>query len=237
VNRNRLLLLAGAAVAAVVVVVVAIVLAGSGGSGDSTATTGAATGTTAGGDEAAATFAGVPQSGEFLGKASAPATLVVFEDPQCPFCKQWNLDTLPGVVRDYVRTGRIRIQYRGVVVIGPNSVAGLRAIYAAGRQNKLWNMAEALYQRQGEENSGWITLGVIRQAARDAGAAPAKVIADADAAPVTAALNASALFAQSYGVAGTPTFAIQKQLGALQQLQVSGLAPAEFTPALDAALR
>ena len=42
------------------------------------------------------------------------------------------------------------------------------AIYGAGGQNKLWNMAEALYERQGDENSGWITLPVIRAAATEA---------------------------------------------------------------------
>jgi protein-disulfide isomerase len=43
--------------------------------------------------------------------------------------------------------------------------------------------------------------------------------------------------AQSLGINGTPTFAIQKQLGSLQQLQVSGLEPGDFTPALDRALQ
>ena len=35
-------------------------------------------------------------------------------------------------------------------------------MYAAGQQNKLWQMAEALYERQGDENSGWITDAVVR---------------------------------------------------------------------------
>ena len=126
--------------------------------------------------EAVSTFAGVPQSGDTLGKASAPVTLTVFEDPQCPFCRQWNIDTLPTVVRNYVRTGRIKIVYRGVVVIGNNSLAGLAAIYAAGEQNKLWQMAEALYERQGDENSGWITIAVVRAAAREIGLNPAKIV-------------------------------------------------------------
>jgi hypothetical protein len=73
----------------------------------------------------------VPQHGDALGNASAPVTLTVFEDPQCPFCRQWNIDTLPTVVENYVRTGRIKIVYRGVVVIGANSLVGLAAEYAA----------------------------------------------------------------------------------------------------------
>ena len=243
VDRKRLLLVACALAAAVVVVVIVIVVAGSGGSSDSsgttvsTAATSTGGGASGGGDEAVSTFTGVPQHGDTLGKATAPVTLTVFEDPQCPFCRQWNIDTLPTVVRNYVRTGRIKLVYRGIVVIGENSVAGLRGIYGAGQQNKLWNMSEALYERQGAENSGWITLPVIRAAAREVGADPAKLVKDADSKAVTAQLQQAANEAQSLGVGGTPTFAIQKTLGPVQQLNVSSLDPDSFTSALDSALQ
>ena len=233
--RNRLLVLGGAIAAAVVAVVVIVVVAGSG-SGSSSTTTTTAT-QPGGGTEAKSTFAGVPQSGAVLGKATAPVTLTVFEDPQCPFCRQWNIDTLPTVVQDYVRTGRIKIAYRGIVVIGANSLVGLAAIYAAAEQNKLWQMAEALYERQGAENSGWITVPVVRAAAREIGLSPAKVVTAMKSSTVTSAIRKSVNEAQSLGVNGTPTFAIQKQLGTLQQLQVSGLDPSSFTPALDQALQ
>jgi protein-disulfide isomerase len=233
--RNRLLVLGGAIAAAVVAVVVIVVVVGSG-SGSSSTTTTTAT-QPGGGTEAKSTFAGVPQSGDVLGEATAPVTLTVFEDPQCPFCRQWNIDTLPTVVQDYVRTGRIKIAYRGIVVIGANSLVGLAAIYAAAEQNKLWQMAEALYERQGAENSGWITVPVVRAAAREIGLSPAKVVTAMKSSTVTSAIRKSVNEAQSLGVNGTPTFAIQKQLGTLQQLQVSGLDPSSFTPALDQALQ
>jgi protein-disulfide isomerase len=232
--RNRLLVLGGAIAAAAVAVVVIVVVAGSG-SGSSSTTTSPTT--TSNRPEAVSTFAGVPQRGDTLGRASAPVTLTVFEDPQCPFCRQWNIDTLPTVVQDYVRAGRIKIAYRGMVVIGNNSLAGLAAIYAAGEQNKLWQMAEALYERQGDENSGWITTGVVRNAAREIGLDPAKIVTTMKSTTVTAKIRASINEAQSLGINGTPTFAIQKQLGSLQQLQVSGLEPSDFTPGLDQALQ
>ena len=74
--------------------------------------------------------------------------------------------------------GKIKLEYRGVVIIGPDSVRGLRAIYAAGKQNKLWNFADALYAHQGAENSGWITNEVILAAARDAHADGKAILAD-----------------------------------------------------------
>ena len=234
-SANRLYLLGGALVAAALVVVVVILVArGGSGSPSATTTTTAATG---GGTEAQSTFGGVPQRDDTLGKASAPVTLTVFEDPQCPYCRQWNIDTLPTVVQSYVRTGRIKIVYRGIVVIGDNSLVGLAAIYAAAGQNKLWQMVEALYERQGDENSGWITLPVVRSAAKEIGLDPAKIVAAMRSSAVTSAIQKSVNEARRLGINGTPTFATQKQLGTLQQLQVSGLEPGDFTPALDQALQ
>jgi protein-disulfide isomerase len=233
--RNRLLVLGGAVAAAVVAVVVFVVGAGNGSSSLSTTTTIAKQ--TGGGTVARSTFAGVPQRGDVLGKASAPVTLTVFEDPQCPFCRQWNIDTLPTVVQNYVRTGRIKIAYRGVVVIGANSLVGLAAIYAAAEQDKLWQMAEALYERQGDENSGWITVPVVRAAAREIGLDPATIVTAMRSSAVTSAIRKSVNEAQTLRINSTPTFAIQKPLGTLQQLQVSGLEPGDFTPALDQALQ
>jgi protein-disulfide isomerase len=236
VQRNRLLLLAGAVGLAVVVVVVAVVLGSGGGSSPTTTTTTTASGGSSG-PEAATIFNGVPQRGDTLGKSSAPAVLTIYEDPQCPFCRQWDIDTLPTVVSQYVRTGRLQLRYRGIPIISENSLAGLAAIYAAGLQNKLWNMAVALYERQGEEGSGWITVPVIRDAAREIGANATKLLADADSKTVSAEVTASAKDAASKKIDSTPTFVLQKTLGAAEQLNVSGLEPDQFTPSLDAALQ
>ena len=231
VQRNRLLLLGGAAAAAIVVVVLVIVLASSGGGGSST-TTSAATGT--GQTSSASLFAGVPQSGDTLGKPSAP-TLFVFEDPQCPFCRDFNVGVLPSVVNDFVRTGRVKLVWRGINIIGPNSNEGLAAIYAAGKQDKLWQMAEAIYHRQGAENSGWITDSVIREAASEAGADPGKVVSAMSSS--TGAMKSAAQQANEIGLRGTPSFYLQRPPGLPQQVTITSLDPAAFSAALAAALQ
>ena len=232
-KRNRLILVAAAVGGAALVAAVLIHVAGKG-SSSTTTTTSATTATT---KTAANLFAGVPQHGDTLGKASAPVTLIVYEDPQCPFCRNWNVDTLPTVIDQFVRTGKINLVYRGVVIIGPDSVRGLRAIYAAAKQNKLWNVADALYARQGAENSGWITNGVILAAARDAGANGQAIVAGMGASTVDAALNAAQKQAIADHLQGTPTFIIQRPPAVAQQLPVPGLDPASFVSALAAALQ
>jgi protein-disulfide isomerase len=234
VTRNRIVLLAAAVGAAAVVAVVLILVATGGSNPSSTTTSVAAAQST---PTVKQLFAGIPQHGDTLGKASAPATLVVYEDPQCPYCRAWNLETLPTVIDQYVRTGRIKLDYRGIEIIGPDSVKGLRAIYAAGEQNKLWNFADALYVHQGEENSGWITNGVILRAAAEAGANGKAILADMGSAAVGAAVAKARSEATADQVQGTPTFILQKPPALAQQLALTALDPATFVAALSAALQ
>jgi protein-disulfide isomerase len=235
-RRNRLLLLAAAAAIAVIAVVVVIVVAGGNDGGPSADTTSATTTSlTAPGSENI--FAGIPQHGATLGDPKAPATLVVFEDPQCPFCRDWNLGTLPTVIDDYVRPGRIKLVYRGIQVIGPNSQKGLRAVYAAGDQNKLWNFSEALYRAQGEENKGWITDGVIRSAARVAGANPSAVLTRSSSRAVAAALAEAAREATAAQVPGTPAFVLERPPALPVPVQITALDPGSFEAGLDRALQ
>jgi protein-disulfide isomerase len=234
VNRNRLILVAAAVGAAALLAVVLILVAGK---SSNTTTTTTATGTTTTATSAASLFAGIPQQGNTLGKATAPATLIVYEDPQCPFCRQWNVQTLSTVVNQFVRTGKLKLEYRGVVIIGPDSVRGLRAIDAAAKQNKLWNLVDALYARQGAENSGWITNSVILAAAKDAGANGQAILAGMGAASVNATLNTWQKQAMADQLKGTPTFVIARPPAVSQQLPVQGLDPATFVAALTAALQ
>jgi protein-disulfide isomerase len=230
VNRNRLILVAAAVGAAALVAVVLILVAGKSkpASPAPTATTTAAP---------SRSLAGIPQKGTTLGKASAPATLVVYEDPQCPYCRGWNVATLPTVVDQYVRTGKLRLEYRGVVIIGPDSVRGLRAIYAAAEQNKGWSFADALYGHQGVENSGWITNKVILAAAREAGADGSAILAAMGSPAVKAALVKAQQEATADQLRGTPTFIVVRPPALPQQLTVAGLDPASFMPSLAAALQ
>jgi protein-disulfide isomerase len=232
VNRNRLILVAAAVGAAALLAVVLILVAGESSNATAPATTAATTSTTP-----ASSLAGIPQHGDTLGKPSAPVTLIVYEDPQCPFCRSWNVDTLPTVIDQFVRTGKIKLVYRGVVIIGPDSVRGLRAIYAAGKQNKLWNLADALYAHQGTENSGWITNGVILAAAKEAGANGRSIVAGMGASSVDAELVKAQQQAKADQLQGTPTFIIQRPPAVPHPLAVPGLDPASFVAALSAALQ
>jgi protein-disulfide isomerase len=232
-DRRRLTVVGGIVVVAAVVVVVAILVSSGGGSGSGTTTNASGTSTLT----PLEALRGIPQHGMTLGDPDAPATIEVFEDPQCPYCQQWSLQTFPTVAVDYLRTGKIKLVYRGVEIIGPNSITGLRAIYAAAQQNRAWNLIEELYERQGPENSGWITPALLRSAATKVGIGVARMTAAESSPAVTRQIAQAAKDYDSSGAEGTPTFFLLQPPAVPQELALPQLDPQTFTGVLDAALR
>jgi protein-disulfide isomerase len=106
-------------------------------------------------------FAGVPQHGLTLGRPGAPATLEAFVDPQCPYCKKFALEGLPTVVRDYVRTGRIKLVLRPVSTLGPDSVMASRMVAATAAQDLAFPYLDLIYANQQAVNSGYVTRGFL----------------------------------------------------------------------------
>jgi protein-disulfide isomerase len=181
--------------------VLAVTRAGAGGNSRTT------TSPDASGRAAQALFAGIPQHGLTLGDSKAPATLVEFADPQCPFCAQYARDALPAVVDQWVRTGRLRLELRFLTFIGPGSVLAARVADAAARQNRLWTFSDVLYLNQGPENSGYVTTAFLQGiATATPGLDVNRALADSDSSQVTAQLTDAARTADSLGVTSTPSF-------------------------------
>ena len=99
-------------------------------------------------------------------RRTRPVTLVEYADLQCPYCAQWARDALPTLVEDYVKPGKLRIVFRGMAFIGPDSDKALRTAIAAGEQNHLWDVVHGLYLSQGAENAGWVTDELVAESRR-----------------------------------------------------------------------
>ena len=87
--------------------------------------------------------------------------MLQFEDLQCPICKQYTDNAFSAIVNEYVRPGRVKIDFRGLAFLGPDSLKALKIAVAAGFQNKLWQVVGLFYENQGPENSGWVTDALI----------------------------------------------------------------------------
>jgi len=206
-TRRRRFTRLGAVVALAAVVVVALVAVSSSGKGTTSA----------------AMLSGIPQHGITLGDPKAPVRVVEFADLQCPFCRDYAVNVLPGLVQKYVRPGKVRMDFRTLAFIGPDSVRAGQVAEAAGEQNKLWNFADVMYLNQGKENSGYATDAYLK---RIAGAVPgldtAKAFDARNGAAVSAQLKAAADLANASGVNETPTFLVGRGTN-LKAVDAAGL--------------
>jgi protein-disulfide isomerase len=229
-RRARLLRLGVVLALAAVVVVIAIVLSSGGAS--KPATSRPAAGTASGGS----VYDGLPQSGVVLGDPKAKATLVEFADLQCPFCAEYAVKTMPVVVRDLVRTGKLRYELRIEAFLGPDSARAAGAAAAAARENRLFQFADAFYRHQGPENSGYVTDAFITGIAREAGVEPAAAVAGARTGAKDPLVRQAGKLARDVGSSGTPDFYVRLASGRLVPVNPPGLTPDAFIPALQQAL-
>lgn len=88
-----------------------------------------------------------------MGPKSAPVTLVLFSDFQCPYCRDLG-DTLKEIVKDY--DGKVRLVFRQFPLkIHANAERAAEASLCADDQKRFWEMHDRLFENQGaltEEN-------------------------------------------------------------------------------------
>jgi len=196
-RRRRLSWLGGAALLAAAVVAGAIVLSSSGGA-------------TAAPKPASALLRGIPERDGVLGDPAAPLTVTEFVDLQCPVCAAAAATTLPALIEDHVRTGRVKLDARMLHFLGPDSVRAARVAAGAQEQGRLWPFLEAFFAAQGTENSGYVTDDFLREVADAAGVDADAALAYAETAAAERPLALANTDAGRLGVDGTPAFAVAR---------------------------
>jgi protein-disulfide isomerase len=153
--------------------------------------------------------AGIPQDGLVLGAPTAPILLVEFADPQCPYCREFAVQTWPVIVKKFIRTGKVRMELRLVDFVGKDSRRANRALVAAAMQDKLWDASARFYDVQGRENSGYVTDAFLRSVLGGVkGLDVARAMADRGSPVVRHELGAVKTMGSRYGVEATPTLLI-----------------------------
>src|SRR5205823_5386152 len=123
---------------------------------------------------APATAAPITKNFKESGSASAPITLEVYTDYECPACRDLYLNTLPPLQTDFVATGKVRLIHRDYP-LPQHQYSKLATKYAnaAGQIGKYELVANQLFQTQPEWSQSGNVDGVV-----------AKVLAPADMAKV-----------------------------------------------------
>jgi protein-disulfide isomerase len=233
-NRNLLLALAGAGVLAAALIGGSLLLR----RGDDDATSPLPV-TSDAEPTPVDTLAGIPQRFTVLGRPAAKVTLIEYADLSCPVCRQYTEQILPTLVDEYVRTGKVKLEFRGLAFIKPvaNSERALRDAVAAGLQNRLWQFVELTYANQGEEGTNWFTEAFAREIGQQVlGLDVQQMLRETNDPRVSEEMAQSAAQAQAAQVPGTPWFWLQVGDAEPRELELPGYSVDVFRQVLDQAL-
>lgn len=228
-RRKRLSQLGTVAVVVVVAIVVIVVASGGGSKKGIPKTKTEQNSVT---QEIASLIGNIPQSGNALGDPKAPVTLQYFGDLECPICRDFTTGALPTVIRNYVRPGKLRIEYRSLEtatrepeVFQTQQVAA----YAAGKQDKAWYFIETFYHEQGEEGSGYVNEGYLDKIASQVpGLNLTQWTSDRSGPVLAKQIETDRQAASNEGFNGTPSFLIGKTGGAMSKLSYQSVEDPSF---------
>jgi protein-disulfide isomerase len=215
-QRKRRLGMFGGVLLVVIVAVAVVMATASGRSTPATAKAGIA-------------FAGIPQTTNTLGSKNAKATMMVFADMQCPFCMQFETQAFPSIVTRYVKTGKLRVVFQPISILGNDSVVASRAVVAAAQQNKLFDYASTFYENQGSENTGYVTRAFMTKIANAVpGLNVSKWTSELKSQAGSNILSQAVSAAKTAGVQSTPTFMVAKTGQTLRAFSPSSLTAGAF---------
>jgi protein-disulfide isomerase len=89
-----------------------------------------------------------------LGSPSAPLTVDLWSDFQCPACGLFTRQMEPALVNDYVLPGKVRLVYHDLSFLGSESVDAAIAARVAAQSNRFWAYHDYLFANQRGEQQG-----------------------------------------------------------------------------------
>ena len=161
--------------------------------------------------QTSATGAAAALQNRTKGSASAPVTVYEMSDFQCPYCRQFALETFPQLDREYIATGKVRWVFINfpLTSIHAHAAAAAQVALCAAKQNGFWRMHDLLFHNQerwaAQEEPGPFFLSL----ADSAKLSQPTMLACLKAPETLEAVKADAEGAARSGAGSTPTFYIE----------------------------
>ena len=133
------------------------------------------------------------------GNPKGDITIVEFFDTRCPYCRRME----PTMAQLLQQDHSVRLVYKDLPILGPESVLAAHALLAAQMQNGYEKLRTALMQAP----PGY-TKEQILAIARKVGLDDARLGHDMDDAAITARIDANLRLARDLGLDGTPALVI-----------------------------
>ncbi|MEK7441945.1 MAG: DsbA family protein [Chloroflexota bacterium] len=154
--------------------------------------------------------------GSSVGSPDAKVVAMLFEDFQCPICSEFNRLIEPQIYEKYIKTGKIRLDYRHLIVIdgnlgGTESKDAANASECAAEQGWFWPYHDMLFANQTGERVGDFAPQRLKAFAGSLKLDQGKFDSCLDTAKYQNILTADQAAARQIGASGTPAFFIQGQ--------------------------
>src|SRR6202166_5447648 len=88
-----------------------------------------------------------PEGGVLIGEENARRRLVLFEDPQCPYCRQFE-EVSGDLLRREVAAGAVAVEYRMRCFLGVESVRADSALALAAQVGRFDELRRELFAAQ-----------------------------------------------------------------------------------------
>lgn len=85
-----------------------------------------------------------------LGNPQAPVSIIEFYDFQCGYCKIFAEDTLPQIINNYIKSGKVKFIFKDFSILGEDSKTAAIAANCAFEQNKFLEFHDGLYSLKNE---------------------------------------------------------------------------------------
>jgi protein-disulfide isomerase len=235
-ERRRRNLIVGGAVIAVIVIVVGLAIAVQSGRDDTGAGSQVPRNVDGAGTTAAADYSIV------RGDANAPVTVTLFEDFQCPVCKQYEAWLADTITKD-VDAGTVKVVYRPMAFLDNASTtdyssrAGATAACVLDQDGvDTWvQLHQLLFENQPEEGSAGLSDSELAALAEQAGADKSEVESCQSDGTFEGWVRAATDAASKDKVTGTPTMRIDGDDVPLTSAQDQAAAIKLFSDAVAAA--
>jgi protein-disulfide isomerase len=139
-----------------------------------------------------------PFASAWAGNPAGDVTLVMFSDYSCGYCKA----SVPAVERLLHEDPALKVVWREIPVLGPQSELAARAGLAAAKQGRYLVFHRALFQ------GGHPDMPAIAAAARKSGIDRARLDRDLQDGDIAREIDANLTLANRLGINGTPAFVI-----------------------------
>jgi protein-disulfide isomerase len=97
-----------------------------------------------------------PEGGVLVGNSNASKGMVLFEDPQCPYCRQFEELNGP-LIKAALDASELAVEYRMRCFLGPESVRADNALALAAEAGRFDELRRALFAAQPPEGTGGFT--------------------------------------------------------------------------------